>query len=627
MRIKFKCFFVLTLFIVFFNENKAQIVVDDSFNHSLFGKKMECYRDSTFLLELKDIVSIQEDFKKVEEDIFSEAFNDVAYWFKIKVKNTSKNELFIIECQNPDVNHIEVFQVNDSGKLFSSFTNAGDYYPFNDRPKKYVNFAFPFFAPKGSEMTYYIRTYFHGEPVTLPLYLWNFNKFYENANDKSFLFGGYFFILFTVTIFMFVTWLIGKSKMNLYYSLFVLSLSLFLIARVGYSYQYFYPNYPFLRNLDQPIFAGFLFYFFLLFSMQYLQLKQQLPLWYKLFRWLSIFIVIQILSVPLFMHDILPMEPFQFSYLVTLILSSIAVLMVSLYLSIKIKNKRFYIFFIAYLFELIGFIYHFFNVFDIIDITLFGRYFMYYAVLLELIIFSIYLTYQLIAIRRDNLYMSLELNKQKQQALVGIMLGEQSERKRLSHELHDGLGLMLSTIKARLSNITINDQIESEKLNHIITEVDHACNDIRIMSHNLSPYKIEEEGLKSVLESLFYQLNSTYNIQFKLNYNLKEQDKLPSILESNIYRGIQELVQNIIKHSLANKASLIIEKDNEEFYYIQMKDNGVGFNPADKKNWGIGLANVKRRVKYFGGTFEINSKPNRGTLITVKFKLHDDPLL
>lgn len=625
-------FVVLPLFSSFFAQNSFQdtLKIDTNFKYNIIGNHL------TYLIDSKKNLTIEQITKKVDpnlftpvnEESFSRNIGDKAIWFHLTVENLyfNDNELFMLECQNPDVNNIDVYQVIYNGNVLTSFEKMGDYYPFKNRAKEYHTFAFPFYQRRGTTFEYYIRVDYNGEPVSLPFYFWDFNEFYKSATDKQFIYGAYFAILFIIAIFMIIASIIGKSSLLVYYTFFVLSITFFLMSLSGFSYEYFYPSYPSIRNIDLPFFGGAVALFFVFFSIEILNLDKYLPKWKKIFYWLIYILIIQIIGVPIFMNNIIDRDFYQALYIFTIFLTFSFVLVISLYLLFKTRAFKYKLFFVAYIIELFGLMTYVFGIYDVIQLNLFTRFAIYYTVLIELIIFSIYLINRLIGIKKDNLSMSLELSVQKQKALNGIMLGEQSERKRLSNELHDGLGLHLSTIKTKLSDIQVESDKDKMKLNQILQDVDDACNSIRIISHNLSPYKIEEDGLESALKDLFHQLNLTYDdIDFKLNYSLNK-DELPKFIEANLYRGIKEMIQNIIKHSKATKAILIVEKNEEGDYLVQMKDNGIGFNKEDKSTWGIGLKNIKSRVDYFDGDFIIDSKQGYGTLITIRFTLPENPV-
>lgn len=610
--------------LLFFVASYSQSIytIKDGFEEQIIGKYCSVFQDSTSLCTIDSIVKGKYKFNLNKTDCYSDAFgNDFNYWFKLTVTNQSSKTVHVIDIQNPDINHIDIYQVNPEGRIVSSFENCGDSYSFKNRIKKHRNFAFPFFQRKNTTYDYYIKIYYNGEPVNIPLYLKELNHYHEHTNFTSLVAGTYFAILLFVILLMLASYVIKRNKTTLYYTLFVLSLALFLMGYSGYSFQYLYPDYPLIRNIDQPVFIGLVAFFFIQFSMYFLDIKRRRRLLQSLFKYSKYLVLIQIFMVPVFMNKYLSIDVFQFIYLVSLIAVSFFILVVSFNLALKSTSYKYSIFLIAYIIELFGFIIHFLVLFNVIEMNYFNRYIMYYTILIELIIFSSYLTYDLLKIKRDNVKMSTELNNERQKALFGIIMGEQNERTRLSNELHDGLGLVLSTIKARLTNISAFNDEEQEKLNHVIKEVDNACNDVRIISHNLSPYRLKEDGLESVIDSLFSQLNSSQSIEFKFMYCLEEEEELPFLISASLYRSIQELVQNTLKHSKSTKASLIIEKGSDNYYYVQFKDNGIGFDTTNKKDWGIGLKNIKSKMEYLDGDLIIDSKKEYGTLITIRFTL------
>ncbi|MBI5022445.1 MAG: hypothetical protein HZB59_13500 [Ignavibacteriales bacterium] len=199
---------------------------------------------------------------------------------------------------------------------------------------------------------------------------------------------------------------------------------------------------------------------------------------------------------------------------------------------------------------------------------------------------------------------------------------QEAERKRVAGELHDGLGqeMMVIINRAQMGlNVT-----ETEKMKLQLTEISQtasrAIENVRDIAYNLSPYHIDQLGLIESVKSMVDKIAELSHTIFTTNVFALDQiaDKKIGI---NIYRIIQECLNNIVKHSDASEASLIAEQHENELV-ITVRDNGKGFDNLSVTNGagarkGFGLVGLSERVKLLNGTLEIKSSQNQGTTIII----------
>jgi len=223
-----------------------------------------------------------------------------------------------------------------------------------------------------------------------------------------------------------------------------------------------------------------------------------------------------------------------------------------------------------------------------------------------------------VVLRRRKVKHELEIAQQKDKIAQAALIGQEDERKRLSIELHDAIGASLANISLRLNNYLNNDKALPKQLEELQTQIDITCKEVRVISHNLSPYKIEQEGLATCILDFVESLNQAKKTQFKAAINLFESE-IPVLTQSFIFRIIQELTNNILKHANAKNGQLNIEQVANNII-LQISDNGCGFDYTSKAE-GIGLKNVKNRIAYLNGNLEIVSEPAYGTLFTIEIPL------
>lgn len=232
---------------------------------------------------------------------------------------------------------------------------------------------------------------------------------------------------------------------------------------------------------------------------------------------------------------------------------------------------------------------------------------LFYSVLL--LSFLIILTVFLL-LNRFHLKRNQQLQKIYSQNLLSYI---DNERKRISKDIHDSLGHKLLLVK--------NEAILN-KNEKICTLADESIEEIRTISRNLQPIQIKQIGISKSIQLMLDELASSYK-NILIFGDIDDIDDLISFKEEmSIYRIIQECLNNIIKHSKADSAKINITHRKKEIL-LNIRDNGIGFNYSKKFNnhKNLGLKNLKNRVDLFKGTFKINSKENKGTLIKISIPL------
>ncbi len=208
--------------------------------------------------------------------------------------------------------------------------------------------------------------------------------------------------------------------------------------------------------------------------------------------------------------------------------------------------------------------------------------------------------------------------QQRLQFGQAVLLGEEQERRRLARDLHDGLGGMLAGVKINLSGQAADtaSQNQKDELQKIIGQLDHSVTELRRIAHNMMPVNLLKFGLRTALKDICESLmTDSTSIDFQA-YGI--ENDIPEQTQLNIYRIVQELLANAIRH--ANAAHIILQcSQNGNSFLITQEDNGKGFNPdMIEKGKGIGLENIKNRVGFLKGKMEIESVINEGTIINIE---------
>lgn len=200
--------------------------------------------------------------------------------------------------------------------------------------------------------------------------------------------------------------------------------------------------------------------------------------------------------------------------------------------------------------------------------------------------------------------------KSEIETLESLIEGEEKERFRIAKELHDGVNGDLSAIKFKLNSMM---ESNNKELSEAVAMIDKSCDQVRAISHNLVPPALENFDLRTATSDYCYKVNSNYSQEIIFQY-LGESLSLSKSVEINIYRIIQELVTNSLKHAEANEIHVQLSS-SDELIQVTVEDNGVGFDVSRRSN-GIGLRNIKSRVDYLGGELDILSN-SEGTSVSV----------
>lgn len=216
-----------------------------------------------------------------------------------------------------------------------------------------------------------------------------------------------------------------------------------------------------------------------------------------------------------------------------------------------------------------------------------------------------------------------------------MLQGEEKERGRLARDLHDGLGGMLASVKMKLSTVTeaMDGDEEGysalEDLRSIIVQLDSSAHELRRVSRNLMPDSLLNRGLEDALRDLCKGMSQPH---LQIDYQssgLIETYGQPFLV--SVYRIVQELLNNAVKHSEADQVWVQCSQDCGNLY-LSVEDNGKGFDPTIVNTGqqsaslrGMGLANIVNRTAFLNGQLEIDTSPGKGTSIHVQIAMEESP--
>jgi len=193
-----------------------------------------------------------------------------------------------------------------------------------------------------------------------------------------------------------------------------------------------------------------------------------------------------------------------------------------------------------------------------------------------------------------------------------LMEGQEEERKRIAKELHDGIGVLLSTAKMQFTSIDGVSPSSLPKINNATKLLEMASSEVRKITHNMMPGLLSKYGFFEAVDDLVDQINDAGTIKATMNI-VGDDQRFSENKEFMLYRIAQEMINNSIKHAKASKIKIHVELSDNKLK-LKYSDDGIGFVASEKINQkSIGLTSLNSRANYLGGDLKLNTAPGKGT--------------
>jgi signal transduction histidine kinase len=563
-------------------------------------------------------IYFEKKFKAVNADVFNGGIPDRYYWFHFKIVNTTKQTIsYYIDVRSPRLNDLSLYTVNKGA--VTAQIKTGDLQPFANRPYDYKNFAFPCELASGDSTDFLLYVNQVGNTFYLPVKVSPAAVFNDNIFRIYLLNGITFGILIFVAVFSFIFFVNTKYYIYFYYSLYLISSILWTMSYFGLGFQYLWPDYPRINSIAAPLMAALNLLLTIQICQSLLQIHKKDK---RLFRIGNVCKVLLTLVgffpvlVDIDKHDYTFNHAYILIFLGVVIVSVSVLFYAVIFYTVK-RSPEATFYFIASIFKLV-------NIFNLalielgISTALFNMELLLLgSLLLELILLSC-------AIAKK--YRHLKIN-----TYHAVIQAQEEERRNLAREMHDNISNTLAGIKFRYHYIinqlqkgnTSNLENELSDLYEMLNLVQR---DARNISHNLMIENVQHNSLSELVQT--YLANITKNnagsesgLGFPDFHFLTNEKKnfFTADITLQIFRIIQELILNVIKHSRASAATIKISYERR-FLTIIVEDNGVGMK-IEPVQEGIGIKNIYSRIKLLSGRIEIkNAENNRnmpGTLVII----------
>ena len=215
----------------------------------------------------------------------------------------------------------------------------------------------------------------------------------------------------------------------------------------------------------------------------------------------------------------------------------------------------------------------------------------------------------------------------QRQLLKNSLEVQEAERRKISKDLHDDIGGLLSATKLSIQSLTRNLKdspevlAQAESTKELVSE---ALAQVRNLSKNLTPRTLQNFGLVDALFEFADKMNHASDTNINLNIKgLESKDRIDPGVELSLYRVVQELVNNALKHAKATHLDFMLDK-KLNFIILHYEDDGVGFNYEETKkyiNSGLGLDSIISRAKVINGTCLFTSSSGQGTRVEIKIPI------
>jgi signal transduction histidine kinase len=245
------------------------------------------------------------------------------------------------------------------------------------------------------------------------------------------------------------------------------------------------------------------------------------------------------------------------------------------------------------------------------------------VILLLISVSLLYLNYrnkQKLQLQRIN-----ELETQQQlTAAEAVLKGEERERTRLAKDLHDGLGGMLSGIKYSFNSMKGNlvmTQENSQAFERSMDMLDSSIKEMRRLAHNMMPETLVKFGLDTALHDFCNEINQTGALQVSYQSIGLDKTDIDQTVAITIYRIIQELINNTMKHAAAKTALVQVTKTGNQIT-VTVEDDGKGFDTTLlHQTKGIGWSNIQNRVEFLKGSLDVQSEKDKGTSVHIELDI------
>lgn len=557
-------------------------------------------------LTITDVVADTARFKRSPKAVAIPGATNSAWWVKFDVENPVDENLYL-SIASAGLQEIDLYHESVPGQFSNIRYRAG---MAGDGQIIQSNMPLlPMHAPQGKRTTYYLRV--TGNAVLqLRMDVAAIEYHLQLQREDDFINGIFYGVLVALMIYNLFAFITLRDITYLLYVLYILFSGISTLILNNYILVFF-PGAGWLNEMTTGLPGGMLFG--VLFTNAFLRVKRHAPWVYKL----SLPLLVFLLLIPV--AAIFISWPVMYLVLETAIYITFAYWLLA-GVTVYMKGFRPAVYFLVGFTLLIAFgIVYNLRDNDLVPDNDFTRHAAQLGTALEAIILSWALTSKLNFYKREKealQHQALEQSSAFSKELIRI---QEHERKRIASELHDSVGQQLVLIKNRL--LLFRNKTEAADAQSLSADlsgnVADTIQEIRNISYSLRPYQMDMMGLTQSIQSLADETGDAANIVMEAGIDNIDGLFSPEN-EMNIYRIVQELLNNMVKHSRATRCTLRVHRA-VWLIKIVVTDDGVGF--ANKNEHGFGLLGIRERVQIMGGQFIIHPDEGEGAALSVNIPI------
>ncbi|MFY7651183.1 MAG: sensor histidine kinase [Chitinophagaceae bacterium] len=557
------------------------------------------------------------DWKKLTSTQLKISYTPFTFWLKLPLGELQQIEDFdYIHVNSPHLNRLKCWIItNDS--IVHEFALTGDNLPFNTRVLNIPAFAFPVQGYLKKDYYFIVAADKRYTKLDLPIEILSTSTLITKQ-ESNYIMAGIFLGL-GIFLFIFNLYLFISTYQILYfwYSLYLFSILLYIAVNLGFLFQFVYPAYPQMNDIFRPAILAFSGFPLLFFFNGLLNLKENFPLLFSfnkkiLYTWLILFILAIITST----KNQYQIQGFWVQVNRTVGPIMLMIVLIEAYYCLYKRAK--YAGFAAISFTGLTVFLTIFSLQqgEIIASNRFTENANYLGLLFETLVITYLLAWRF-KTYKDEAEKLLEDKLTIQENLfTETVKFQEQELNRLSSLLHDNIGANLGLLRLAIDNMDLTAASRQK----IGEQIMHLGEEVRHLSHALSPLALQSKGLQKSIEDQVQKIRNFTNIQLKVEW-LGEVKSLPEQYSVITYRIVQELLQNMVKHSKATNSILqILIADSTVSIYCE--DDGVGLpNNPNTTSSGLGLKSIEKMIGILNGHFAIEAKENEGFSLSIEFKI------
>ncbi|MFK8058914.1 MAG: 7TM diverse intracellular signaling domain-containing protein [Polaribacter sp.] len=583
--------------------------------------KQYVFSEKTYTSTIDFVLENDSIFKPLHKPFVNLGIYNKRHWVIIPLLNNSDQEDFIYEFNQTNIDSLTLYLVKDKF-VVKKFKPKGFHFPENNKPSFLQNryaYVYDLNIAKNDSITLYVKVNVNDDSFKVANVLWTKEKYKDREKDIKIrttyliIFLGFVFLIILLSLAMlFFT----KQKLYFYYIGFLAVVFLQILCVRYFVSPVLIENTLFLGNNFEEMLGILLIFFVMLYTDRFLSLKDYYPRVSKVTKYVANFAgVLFIAALFLRKYDWFYGFSYAFSKVFLLIIS------VTLYFfAYKLARKKSlmgYYFLIAYA-PLMLFMGHFIltamkltNSYNPLEWEL--------VIFIEILVLTIAMAHRYYLMMKENSDYQKTIIKEQERGIQAMIEAQENERSRIARELHDGVVQQIGSVILKSRNILSKmNLLQTEESQELLESLENSNQDLRTISHQMMPRALKELGILSALNDLLENSLGYSNVKYSLeHFNIDE--RLPQKIEITIYRIVQELINNIIKHSKASEVSVQLFNSNNTIILI-VEDNGVGFS-SNKSKKGIGLLNISSRLDMVKGNVNFEPSPKSGTLVTIKIPL------